>query len=208
MVDSSMNVLQRLVRNRRLVNGFKLLVAGGLLFWLVQSGRLDIILLFRVPISIWYVLGVLLLLGSMLLQAVRWWWLVRSQSIAISLGQAIKLSWMGQFFSVLLPGATGGELVRAYYITQEESATITSGVSTVLVDRAIGLYVLILWAVPSVLLLSRDAGDFITGVHQIGAIIFVMVAGLTLGFLFLWWEPTRAVALRFIPKRFRGSIQT
>ncbi|NOZ73058.1 MAG: hypothetical protein GXP38_14295, partial [Chloroflexi bacterium] len=40
------------------------------------------------------------------------------------------------------------------------------------------------------------------------AIIFVMVAGLTLGFLFLWWEPTRAFALRFIPKRFRGSIQT
>ena len=201
-----MKRLKALAQNRRLINAAKLLVAGGLLFWLVRSGRLDLALLVRTPITIWYVLGMLLLLGSMVLQAVRWWWLVRSQSIPISLAEAIRLSWMGQFFSVLLPGATGGELVRAYYISQE-SATITSGVSTVLVDRAIGLYVLILLGAPSVWLLGRAGGEFGAGVRQMGAAIVVILTILTLGFLFLWWESTRAFMLRFIPARVRGSLQ-
>ncbi|NOX62401.1 MAG: flippase-like domain-containing protein [Chloroflexi bacterium] len=201
-----MRRLKALAQNRRLVNGVKLVIAGGLLLWLVKSGRLDLALLIRTPITIWYVLGMLLLLGSMVLQAVRWWWLVRSQSIGISLSEAIRLSWMGQFFSVLLPGATGGELVRAYYISQE-SATITSGVSTVLVDRAIGLYVLILLGAPSVWLLGRAGGEFAAGVRQIGAAIVLILVVLTSGFLLLWWEPTRAFALKLIPVRFRASLE-
>ncbi len=188
------------------VNIGKAILAGGLLFWLVRSGRLDLALLVRVPISLWYVLGIGFLLGSMLLQATRWWRILYSQGIYIRWQQAVQLSWMGQFFSVLLPGASGGELVRAYYISQESSATVTSGVSTVLMDRVMGLYVLIWLGTPSVWILSRTETPFAEQVREVGTLMWLLVGGMTAGFIWLLWPPTLHWLLRWVPSRFRQRL--
>ena len=43
----------------------KVLVAVGLLIWLVDSGRLDFAILFSTPLSVFHVLGMLVLLMGM-----------------------------------------------------------------------------------------------------------------------------------------------
>ena len=198
--------LKRLARNKTLSNLVKVLISVGLLVWLVRSGRLDLRLLFSVPITIWYLLGLGFLLLSMILQATRWWWLLKTQGIHISLWGAIKLSWIGQFFSVLLPGATGGELVRAYYIAQDNPNATIASVSTVMMDKFVGLYGLLLLGLPSVAILI-SGGNASANVLRSGAIIVALLSIMTIAAISLWWRPTREVALRLAPVRFRPPVR-
>lgn len=198
--------LKRLAHNKTLSNLVKILIAVGLLVWLVRSGRLDLRLLFSVPISVWYLLGLAFLLLSMILQAIRWWWLLKTQDIHISPWGAIKLSWIGQFFSVLLPGATGGELVRAYYIAQENPNATIASVSTVMLDKFVGLYALLLLGLPSLAILIAG-GNAPPSVVQSGAIIVALLGIMTVGVISLWWRPTREIALRLAPGRFRTPVR-
>ena len=59
----------------------KILVAAGLLVWLARSGRLDFRVLLAAPLSPLHALGVLVLFVVMVLQAWRWWWLLKAQHI-------------------------------------------------------------------------------------------------------------------------------
>lgn len=199
--------LKSLASNRRLVNIIKILIAVSLFLWLISSGRLDLKLLLSVPISLWYLLGIGVLLLSMLLQAFRWWWLVKAQDIPLPIGQAIQISWMAQFFSVLLPGAAGGEVVRAYYISAENPSAKVAGISTVLVDKVIGLYSLLLLGAAAVIYISTNGANIGSNIWQIGGSIFAMVLAITLLFIFLWYKPTRTLILYVVPGRFKSPVK-
>jgi hypothetical protein len=77
-------------------------------------------------------------LGSLLIIAVRWWFLLRLQDIHVRLWEVVRLTFLGQFFNYLIPGAVGGDLVKAYYVckhTPRKAAVLVS----VFVDRVLGL---------------------------------------------------------------------
>ena len=77
-------------------------------------------------------------LCSLLVVAVRWWFLLRIQDIFIKLWEAVRLTFLGQFFNTLLPSTVGGDLVKAYYVskhTPKKGAVLVS----VIVDRVLGL---------------------------------------------------------------------
>lgn len=188
-------------------NIVKILVAVGLLIWLVHSGRLDFTILFSTPLSIFHSLGILMLLVGVLLRALRWWWLLRAQNIALSFQQAIQLSWIGHFFSLVLPGLAGGELVRGYYIAQAASVAKVASVSTVLMDRVLGLYALLWLGIPSLLALMILQNELTSPVIQMGALISLLVVGTSVLFLILWVHPTRNLVLGLMPKRFYTSLE-
>jgi uncharacterized membrane protein YbhN (UPF0104 family) len=73
---------------------------------------------------------------------VRWYLLVRAQDLPFTLRNAFRLGLVGYFFNTFLPGAVGGDLVKAAFIAREQKRR-TVAVSTVLMDRAIGLMGLI-----------------------------------------------------------------
>ncbi|MCL2700522.1 MAG: flippase-like domain-containing protein [Phycisphaerae bacterium] len=92
-------------------------------------GQMNILLL---------VLACLGFLGSILVIAVRWWFLLRIQDITIRLWEAVRLTFLGQFFNYVIPGSVGGDLVKAYYVskhTPRKAAVLVS----VFVDRVLGL---------------------------------------------------------------------
>ena len=202
-----MNRFMRAVNPHTLINIAKALIALALLIWLVHSGRLDFAVLLSAPLNIFHLLGILTLSAHVLLQVVRWWWLLRTQRINLSLGQALQLSWIGQFFSSLLPGAAGGDLVRAYYVARDASAAKVAGVSTVLLDRALGLYALLWLGVPSVAVLIILQDELTSAVIQMGALISLLVIGTTVLFLALWARPTRSLILGLVPGRFRTTLE-
>lgn len=191
---------------RLAINLAKMVVAGVLIAWLIKSGRLDVALLVRVPISASYLIGLGALLVATLLVAVRWWWLLLAQDIPLTLWQAVRLAWIGQFFAVVLPGATGGEIVRAYYIRRAKPGATIAAFSTLLADRVLGLYALLLLGLGSLALMAARTGEIAPAAARLGTVSSVLAAGITVGLFVLWWRPTRGGVLRFMPARFRRSL--
>jgi len=186
----------------------KIVIAAGLLVWLVWSGRLDFHLFLTARFTPLHLLGVLVILVSLLVQAVRWWWLLRAQAIDLSLFQAAALLWIGFFFSLVLPGLSGGLMARGYYVTREAPSAKVAGISTVLVDRAIGLYALLWLSMLSLLYLYWSQKPLSATIVEIGALSLLLMAAATLFFAALWAHPTRNLALRLVPHRFRSPVET
>jgi uncharacterized protein (TIRG00374 family) len=186
----------------------KIVIAAGLLTWLVRSGRLDFHLFFSAPLSPFHLFGILVLLLSQLVQAVRWWWLLKAQEIDLSFPQAVVLLWIGFFFSLVLPGLSGGLMARGYYVTREAPSAKVAGISTVLLDRAIGLYALLWLSMVSLLYLFLSQKALTVPILQVGALSLLLLVGATLFFVALWALPTRDLALRLVPRRFRPPVET
>ena len=91
----------------------------------------------------WLAVGSLAFILVITFGAFRWHWLVNSQDLSLSLGQATRLTWIGIFFNNFVPGQTGGDLIKAYYIAKNSPSKRLIAVLTVIADRLIGLSALI-----------------------------------------------------------------
>ena len=69
---------------------------------------------------------------------VRWYLLVRAQDLPFTLRDAIRLGLVGYFFNTFLPGAVGGDLVKAAFLAREQSRRAVA-IATLVLDRVIGL---------------------------------------------------------------------
>ena len=54
---------------------------------------------------------------AQIIVGLRWWLLLRSQSIFIPFFSAVRLHFLGLFYNNCMPGAVGGDLIRAWYVT-------------------------------------------------------------------------------------------
>lgn len=100
-----------------------------------------------------------LAVGDML-TFVRWYVLVRAQGLPFTLYNAFRLGLIGLFFNAFLPGAIGGDIIKAAFIAREQSRR-TVAVATVLIDRALALWALV-WLVAIV-----GAGFWAAGLLQV-----------------------------------------
>jgi uncharacterized membrane protein YbhN (UPF0104 family) len=91
-------------------------------------------------------LAALIYSASALLTFVRWWYLVRAQDLPFTLPNAIRLGLIGLFFKTCLPGAIGGDIIKAAAIAREQSRR-TVAVATILIDRAVALWALVWFVV-------------------------------------------------------------
>jgi uncharacterized protein (TIRG00374 family) len=82
---------------------------------------------------------------SLLIIGCRWWLLLRLQRIFIRLWEAVRLTFLGQFFNAVVPGIVGGDLVKAYYVSKHTPRKAVALLSVV-VDRVMGLTELTLLA--------------------------------------------------------------
>jgi len=86
-----------------------------------------------------------LMLAALLLTIVRWRVLLAMQGVNPGPWQVLRLSFIGFFFSNVIPGSVSGDAVKAYYVAREYGKT-TQAITSVLVDRFIGLYTFVLTA--------------------------------------------------------------
>lgn len=91
-----------------------------------------------------YLAGLALLAAIPWLAALRWQALVKAQDIPIGYGKAIELTYLGLFCNNFMPGLTGGDFAKAYYVSKLTSTKKASAVVTVFLDRLIGL-VMMAW---------------------------------------------------------------
>ncbi len=77
---------------------------------------------------------------------VRWYVLVRALEIPFTLRDAFRLGFLGFLFSLLALGVVGGDAIKAAFLARSLKARRTEAVATVVVDRLMGLYALLLLA--------------------------------------------------------------
>ncbi len=75
----------------------------------------------------------------------RWQRLLLAIDVPMPFGEAVRLTFIGGFFNLVVPGSTGGDVVKAYYAARRTGAA-TRSVLSVFVDRAVGLFTLVLVA--------------------------------------------------------------
>lgn len=124
--------------------------------------------------------GVFLYFICLFACTIRWLLLLKTQNFNITFPRAFALYFIGHFFSSFMPGATSGDLIKAVYVARETPDKKTEVVSTVFIDRILGLLGLIILAV----LMMSFRLDFFLAHHATRmALVFnlVMLAGTILG---------------------------
>ena len=89
------------------------------------------------------------------IQSVRFTWLMRGQGIKLGYGEGIKLTYAGTFLNFATVGMAGGDVFKAYYVSGHTERK-TEAVTTVFLDRAVGMVSLILIAAVAMMLKFDD----------------------------------------------------
>ena len=115
-------------------NEKQIIISPGLLTYLKN---LDLLL---------FSLGALCFVTSIIVLNMRWWWLLRANMFNIGVLEVQRLAWIGFFFNNVIPGSTGGDVVKAVYIAKRFSTDKVSALVSVFVDRIVGLLSLLFLA--------------------------------------------------------------
>lgn len=94
----------------------------------------------------YFTIGVVLIIATIFFSATRWWWLLCTNRLDVSLFDSVRYTWLGLFFNNVIPGQTGGDVVKAIYIARRCHADRIPAFLSVFVDRALGLASLALLA--------------------------------------------------------------
>jgi uncharacterized membrane protein YbhN (UPF0104 family) len=133
----------------------------------------------------WLVMG---LLGYGLVEfggILRWFVYLRIQGSGVSFPRASALFFIGLFFNSALPGSTGGDAIKLYYLMKETKGRQAAAFLSIVMDRMIGFLGLAL--ISSILIASQLdwlRGDPTTAVILQSLLVFlgVTVIGIILSF--------------------------
>lgn len=154
----------------------------------------------NLPIAV-TVLVILTLL--VVLTAWRWNLLMRGVALFMPFWRSVRLTFIGGFFNIAVPGATGGDVVKAWYAAKE-TKTGTRAVISVFVDRFVGLFGLVVFAAGA--LLFTDGGEAFRVPRYV--VVGVLACGLVGGVIVISRPVRRALGLSWLVRRlpFQGII--
>lgn len=149
-------------------------------------------------------LVLLVLAGLVALTGWRWHLLLSAVDLRLAPGRALRLTFVGGFFNMAVPGSTGGDVVKAWYAARETGAG-TRAVLSVLVDRFVGLFGLVLFAGGVLWLARRGTGTEVARVLVLGVTAAVGVGAAVV----LHRGVRRALGLSALVRRlpFQGVIE-
>jgi hypothetical protein len=124
-----------------------------------------------------FALGAMCFLPFLIIINTRWWWLLRANHLNVGFFEAQRLAWIGFFFNNVIPGTTGGDVVKAVYIAKRCSTNRVQALVSVVVDRIVGLLSLLLvGSIASLLAVDRfPTFAIVVWLTTIGALLFCML---------------------------------
>ena len=69
----------------------------------------------------------------------RWHQLVRAQGLTFSLRDAVRLGFIGNVFNLVIPGAVGGDVIKAAFLCRMQPDKKPQAVASMVLDRILGL---------------------------------------------------------------------
>lgn len=186
----------------------QLLITGAGIWYVFHDPekRTQVVAALRQADPAWLALGWICYSAVEVLATVRWQMLLRVQGISLSWLRTFGIVMMGLFFNMLLPGLVGGDAVRIYFVFQCAPGRKARGTLSVVMDRFLGLFSILLLAGVSLFLcfgwFSRSRASLDVAWVAIGllggGVLFVTLLFAAVGF----------GLLRKLPKRtpFRKAI--
>ena len=92
------------------------------------------------------VFAFLLTFGGVVGTYFRWYMLVRTLDLPFRIGDALRLGFLGYLLNFVSLGSVGGDLFKAIFIAREQTSRRAEAVASVIADRVIGLYALLVLA--------------------------------------------------------------
>lgn len=130
-----------------LVTVLKAGVGCVILWWLLREVDIKALRQLLVGASVPLLLvGLALNLATVLIAGLRWQWLVRAVGLPMRWRELTCIAFVGQFFATFLPGPLGDDITRMVYISRLAGEKTPLALSSVLLDRLIGLSVILLLA--------------------------------------------------------------
>lgn len=93
-----------------------------------------------------FILSIILVGITLMVGAIRWRMALVVQGLPLSWWRTTEISFVAAFFNSFLLGSTGGDLLKAYYAARETHHKKAEAVTTVFVDRLVGLFTMLLFA--------------------------------------------------------------
>ena len=120
-----------------------------------------------------------LFLLSNLTIVTRWWRLLANAGCPTSWWNALRLTFLGLFFNNVMPGATGGDLVKGVAVARENPGRGAEALVTVLVDRIFGMLALALLALVVILAWPHESFETLRkgllvglGICAVGGVLY------------------------------------
>ncbi|RIK82615.1 MAG: hypothetical protein DCC67_07015 [Planctomycetota bacterium] len=125
----------------------------------------------------------------------RWWMLGRALKLNFHLRDAFRLGSLGLLLNQVAPGSVGGDLFKAVAVAREQHGKRTEAVASVVVDRVVGLYAMLLVASAGYLFGAADEG-LGRMVHGLARAVIVLGLIGTIGLGLLMWPAFTGPAVR------------
>lgn len=131
----------------------------------------------------------------------RWYLLVRALGIPFTIGEALRLGFLGYLLNFVSFGSVGGDLFKAILVARDKPEKRPEAVTSVLLDRAIGLLGLIILAWCSLLMASEASlSEVLLAIRNASGVIVVSAGvGLSLTVFAGDWFDKLIDQLRKIP---------
>ncbi|WP_435017154.1 lysylphosphatidylglycerol synthase transmembrane domain-containing protein [Tundrisphaera sp. TA3] len=134
-------------RRSLIINLSLVALAFGLLGLVIYQNRAQVRQVFAKPVDPrYFVAGLLIYLVALMITFFRWSLLVRAQGIALRLRDAIRLGFIGNVFNLVIPGAVGGDVIKAAFLCRMRPDQKPQAVASMVIDRILGLMGLFLLA--------------------------------------------------------------
>jgi uncharacterized protein (TIRG00374 family) len=129
----------------------KLFVAVGLVYWIISRGSLDLNVLGSLLRPGFVALALCLMLSNIFLNNYRWVILMKGQGFQTSIRETLPLTFIGMFFNFAMPGGVGGDVVKGYYLLQDHPERRLAAATSVLMDRLVGFFSMIVFSIIALL---------------------------------------------------------
>ncbi|MEO6053133.1 MAG: lysylphosphatidylglycerol synthase transmembrane domain-containing protein [Chthoniobacterales bacterium] len=155
---------------------------------------------------IWLLGGVLVFGGVVIVSTQRWRVLLQVQDIHLPWLRVFQLFMIGLFYNLFLPGGTGGDLMKIFYLLKEVPKKKSAAFLSVVVDRMFGLlsmvflaFLIILFRFNLLMKTPETAGLFS---------VLIIVLGCALGALVCAFVVSKFHLAHRLPERMpmRGTI--
>jgi len=185
-----------------LVTVFQVAITIALLYWVYHdpNRRAQMAEALRHAHYSWIVIGILAYVIVEIAAAFRWHVLLKVQGIHLSFWRLSGLFLIGMFYNQFLPGGTGGDIIKSYYLLKETPDKKAGALLAVVFDRIIGLVALV--AITGTLIGLRY--DFLSQTPETRQLLWILlvvlgvsIAGLLTTFVITGFRLFHSLPLRF-----------
>lgn len=185
-------------------------LAIGLALIVIIARQIDRQLLERIAtrwreLALFFGLGVSLLAVALAGTMLRWHLLLLLCKVPHRLSDTFRLGFIGVFFSQVLLGATGGDVVKGFYVTREAPGHKLEAIYSLFLDRLLGVTGLMLLGAAGFALNWQQVREnlLLMRLLWVLAAVFAVVGigAALLSWEWLWRHPRLAPLVRFLPGR-------